>query len=69
LVTTEPAAIIANSPTSIPQTRVALAPIEAPRRTRVGVIFQSGFCARGRRSLVNTAHGPTKTSSSIVTPW
>src|SRR3954451_20642783 len=37
LTTTAPAATIANSPTSTPQTIVALAPIDAPRRTKVVV--------------------------------
>ena len=67
-VTTAPAATIDHEPSSIPQTRVAFAPIDALRRTRVGVTTQSGATARGVRSLVNTAPGPTKTSSASSTP-
>src|SRR5438067_7174925 len=53
---------------STPQTMVAFAPIDAPRPTTVGITSQSVAAARGYRSFVNTAPGPTNTSSSIVTP-
>jgi hypothetical protein len=68
-VTTAPAPTSACWPTVTPQTMVALAPMEAPRSTSVG----SNAClrstkARGVRTLVNTADGPTNTSRSSVTP-
>lgn len=66
--TTDPDPTVAKEPMSLPQMIVAFAPIDAPRRTTVGVISQSGFTARGYMSLVNTALGPTNTSSSRVTP-
>jgi len=65
---------MAQRPMVTPQTMTAPAPIDAPYRTLVGTIRQrsrglpSGEIARGRRSLVKTAQGPTKTPSSIVTP-
>ncbi|MEZ5239757.1 MAG: hypothetical protein R2716_12700 [Microthrixaceae bacterium] len=46
-VTTAPEPTVANDPTSLPQMIVALAPIEAPLRTRVGVISQVGLAALG----------------------
>src|SRR3712207_1516834 len=67
-VTTEPAATIAARPSTVPHTMVALAPIEAPSWTAVGVTVHSATEARGRRSLVNTALGPTKTSDPSTTP-
>jgi hypothetical protein len=67
-VTTLPAPIIANGPMSRPHTTVALAPIDAPRPTIVATIVQFAWCARGKRSLVNTALGPTNTSSCNDTP-
>src|SRR5205823_3620207 len=50
---------------------VALAPIEAPRFTRVGENWSGvgGKAARGLRTLVKTMFGPRKTSSSMVTPF
>ena len=58
----------ADAPSSTPQTIVAFAPMDEPRRTTVSVRVQSVLNARGTRSFVNAADGPTKTSSSIVTP-
>src|SRR5207244_9570096 len=55
-------------PVSSPHTIVALAPMLAPRRTRVGTTSHSSDEARGWRSLVNTADGPTNTPSSRTTP-
>src|ERR1700722_4409553 len=67
-VTTAPAPIIASEPIVRPGRIVAFAPIEAPRLTKVRV-YDAGFCLlRGNGSLVNVALGPTKTSSSRVTP-
>ena len=57
------------SPSVTPHTTVALAPMLAPRRTRVG--WYSDFretWLRGLITLVNTQLGPQKTSSSRVTP-
>lgn len=51
----------------IPQTIVALAPILAPSSTYVLRNSRRTF-ARGRKSLVNAAFGPTKTRSPSVTP-
>ena len=45
-----------------------VAPIDAPRRTSVGSNSHRSPDARGYRSFVNTAEGPTNTSSSSVTP-
>ena len=67
-MTTDPAPTMANSPMSLPHTIVAFAPIDAPWPTTVGVTAQSSANARGTRSLVNTALGPTNTSSPTVTP-
>ena len=69
LVTVEPAATIEYGPMVTPQTMVALAPIEAPRRTSVGTTCQSVLKARGVSSLVKAMCGPRNTSSSTVTPW
>src|SRR6185503_2474149 len=71
LVTTAPAATIAQAPISCPHTTVALAPIVAPWRIGVGENLAGGRLyrpERGRRSLVNTQCGPRKASSSTVTP-
>src|SRR5262249_31247341 len=69
VVTTEPAAMKQYSPSTWPQTMVALAPIVAPRLTRVwrNSLFRS-ISARGLLTLVNTQEGPQKTPSSSVTP-
>src|SRR5213078_4505739 len=75
-VTTLPAPTIAYSPTVIPQSKVALEPIEAPFLTREGMHFQSAsVCkrpsasvARGIRSLMKVTLCPMNTSSSNVTP-
>ena len=59
----------AYSPTVCPQTIVALAPIVAPRLTKVG--RNSSFrstSARGLLTLVKTQDGPQNTPSSSVTP-
>src|SRR6478736_5831567 len=59
----------AYSPIVMPQTIVALAPIEAPFFTRV--CLYSLFLAialRGLITLVNTMEGPRNTSSSQSTP-
>ena len=45
----------------------SVGPTEAPNRTGVGLSCQ-GPVARGLRSLVNTAAGPTNASSSRETP-
>src|SRR6516164_7163182 len=69
LVTTEPAAMKQCSPSTWPQTMVALAPIVVPRLTRVwrNSLLRS-ISARGLLTLVNTQEGPQKTPSSSVTP-
>lgn len=68
-VTTLPAPTRAYSPIVTPHTTVTLAPIDAPRHRRVGrYSFFRLMKARGFMTLVNTADGPTKTSSSRVTP-
>src|SRR5215207_829429 len=51
----------------MPQTIVALAPTDAPRRTNVRDSSHPPV-ARGLRSFVNTADGPTNASSSSSTP-
>ena len=66
--TTAPAATMALRPTVIPGSNVALAPMEAPRRTTVRANAGGGWRLRGNGSLVKVAFGPTKTSSSSVTP-
>ncbi len=76
MVTTAPAPTRARSPTVTPAITVALLPMEAPRRIRVGSTCQSAslcrlpssLVARGKRSLVNMTPWPMKTSSSIATP-
>src|SRR5262249_7855218 len=67
-VTTAPAPTMQYGPSVTPHTIVAFAPIDAPRPTWVGTIFQSVEVARGRRSFVKVALGPTNPSSAIVTP-
>jgi hypothetical protein len=68
-VTTAPAATKACAPTATPQTTVAFAPIVAPRPTRVcSKARRRSVPARGVRTFVNTADGPTNTSSSSATP-
>src|SRR5262245_16608318 len=69
MVTTEPAAMKQYSPSTWPQTMVALAPIVVPRLTSVwrNSLFRSSS-ARGLLTLVNTQEGPQKTPSSRVTP-
>lgn len=51
-----------------PHRIVAFAHTDAPRRTRVGTISQSELRDLGYKSFVNTALGPTNTSSASVTP-
>jgi hypothetical protein len=68
-VTTAPAATKACAPMETPHTTVALAPMVAPAATRVGRSDRlRSTNARGVTTLVNTAEGPTKTSSPSVTP-
>src|SRR5712692_2410916 len=66
-VTTHPAPIVADSPTVIPASNVAFAPIDA--RFRIHVLNGAGGSGfdRGNRSL-NVAFGPTNTSSSSMAP-
>src|SRR5690606_18959649 len=69
LVITAPAPTKAYSPSVTPQTMVALAPIEVPRRTRVGrYSSRRETWLLGLITLVKTQLGPQKTSSSRVTP-
>jgi hypothetical protein len=68
-VTTAPAATKAYSWIATPHTIVAFAPIVAPRPTRVATTAaRRSIVARGFFTLVNTADGPTNTSSSSTTP-
>ena len=68
VVTTAPAPTKAYSPMSWPHTTVALAPTEAPRPTRVArYSCLRSMNERGLTTLVNTAEGATKTSSSRIT--
>jgi len=68
-VTTAPAATTASAPTRTGATSVAWAPMVAPRSTTVRSHRGArGNAARGWRTLVNAAAGPTKTSASSVTP-
>ena len=68
-VTTAPAAMNADSPIVTPQTIVAFAPMVAPWRTTVGsMLARRSTVARGLRTFVNTAEGPTNTSASRATP-
>ena len=68
---------MAQRPMVTPGRTVLLAPIAAPRRTRIGPTSQSssdlrvpsGLMARGIRSFVKQTCGPMKTPSSTVTPW
>jgi hypothetical protein len=68
-VTTAPAPTNAYAPTVCPHTTVALAPIDAPRRTSVRrySCFRDTWL-RGLSTLVNTIDGPQNTSSSSSTP-
>ena len=69
-MTTAPEPTIAHAPISWPQTIVAFAPIDAPRRTTV-LLYPSpplGYFALGVRSFVNTQEGPQNTWSPNSTP-
>src|SRR6185312_8932303 len=67
-VTTAPAPTNAYSPTSCPQTIVALAPIDAPRLTMVSrYSCLRDTWLRGFSTLVNTIEGPRNTSSWTLT--
>src|ERR1019366_231921 len=68
LVTTAPAPTMSFSPMVSPGRMVALAPMDAPRLTRVRA-KRAGCCPlRGKGSLEKVALGPTNTSSCSVTP-
>src|SRR4051812_1365864 len=68
--TTAPAPTMHARPSVTPQTIVALAPMLACSSTTVGTTVQSvPEDARGTRSFVKVAFGPTNTSSAMVTPW
>jgi hypothetical protein len=68
-VTTAPAATSACAPTVTPHRTVAFAPMVAPRSTTVAANARlRSMAARGVRTLVNTAEGPTNTSAASVTP-
>jgi hypothetical protein len=68
-VTTAPAATSACSPSVVPHRIVAFAPMLAPRATPVATNASLRLtAARGVRTLVNTADGPTNTSSASTTP-
>src|SRR5699024_9156833 len=70
--TVAPAATIAQAPMVTGATHTARAPIEAPvsqvtptgSQSEAAFGVRSGFTARGKWSLVNTAAGPTKTPSA-----
>lgn len=72
LTTVAPAATIAQAPMVTGATQTARAPIEAPvsqvtptgSQSEADFAERSGFTARGKWSLVNTAAGPTKTPSA-----
>ena len=72
LVTTEPAATVAQRPTVTGATHTARAPMAQPSRSVTPTGSQSwalfgvpsGLMARGNVSLVSTAAGPTNTPSS-----
>ena len=67
--TTAPAPTKAYSPSVAPQTIVALAPMDAPRRTSVRrYSFLRDTWLRGFITFVNTIDGPQNTSSSSSTP-
>ncbi len=69
LVITDPAPMRAYSPISLPQTIVAFAPTDAPRRSMVGLYsFLRATALRGFITLVKTIDGPRNTSSSHTTP-
>src|SRR5215469_6907958 len=56
-------------PMVVPQTIVAFAPIDAPRRTTVfSYRWCRRICERGLVTLVNTHDGPQNTSSSRISP-
>jgi hypothetical protein len=68
-VITAPAATKQYSPSVTPQTIVALAPIDAPRRTYVGRYSALRDTALlGFITFVNTMDGPQNTSSPSSTP-
>ena len=68
-VTTAPAPMNEYSPSVEPQTMVAFAPIDAPRRTSVArYSFFRDTWLRGFMTFVNTIDGPQNTSSSSTTP-
>src|SRR5579859_5289997 len=68
-VTTAPAPTSAKRPTRTGATRVALAPTVAPSSTVVrSQCGARGYPARGWRTLVNCAPGPTNTSAPSTTP-
>jgi hypothetical protein len=70
-VTTAPAPMSAHAPMFSGATSVACAPMVAPSPTRVSSQPSErsrGNAARGRRTFVNIAAGPTKTSSPRTTP-
>ena len=68
-VITAPAPIKQYSPSVDPQTIVALAPIDAPRRTSVRrYSFRRDTWLRGFITFVNTIDGPQNTSRSSSTP-
>jgi hypothetical protein len=75
-ITTAPAPTRASTPTVTPPTIVAFEPIDARRRTSVGVSSQSpsacrlpsSFVAWGSRPFVNITPCAIITSSSITTP-
>ena len=69
MVTTAPAPIKEYWPMVIPQSMVALAPIVAFSRTKVGRIsFFRGIELLGLITFVKTQEGPQKTLFSRVTP-
>src|SRR4051812_3428286 len=66
---TAPAPMKQYSPSVVPHTMVALAPIEAPRRTSVvRYSFFRDTWLRGFMTFVNTMEGPQNTSASSTTP-
>src|SRR5207245_4524052 len=68
-VTTAPAPMNAYSPSVTPHTIVALAPMDAPRRTSVRrYSCLRDTWLRGLSTLVKTHEGPQNTSSSNSTP-
>jgi len=67
-VTTAPAPTIANAPTVIPGSIVALAPMLAPRLILTCRNCSGRCLLRGKGSLANVAFGPMNTSSSTRMP-